>query len=158
MLSLIVSSFTAESIETKMKLRYSGRVRDKAASAGTSHLADVCHSDQPFRFSLTATALKGKLALGLFELQAHTPSAPQQQRWMCVRAQVYISQVWRPHFSPSGKYLQLADHFQNIFQHRILPQSKVSVFGGFLLLPMTSDMFLELSLINPFVCKGPKNT
>lgn len=31
MLSLIASSFTAESIETKMKLQYSGRVRDKAA-------------------------------------------------------------------------------------------------------------------------------
>lgn len=126
-----------------MKLHYSGRVRDKAASAGASHLADVCLTDQPFQFSLTATALKGKVALELFELQAQTPSAPQQQHWMCVTAQVCSSQVGRLHrgvpFSPPGKYPQLADNFQ----HLILPKSKADVLGGFLLEPTTSDMFLE---------------
>lgn len=122
----------------------------------------VTLTDQPFRFSLTGTGLKGKLALELFELQAQTPPAPQQQRWMCVTAQVCISQVgrlWRAvSFSPPGECLQLADNFQNIFQHLILPKSKADVFGGFLLVPMTSDLLLELSLYTFLAVKGQKTT
>lgn len=122
----------------------------------------VTLTDQPFQFSLTATALKGKLALVLFELQAQTPSAPQQQHWMCVTAQVCISQVWRLRrsvsFSPPGKYLQLVDNIQNILQHLILPKSKADVFGGFLFVPMTSGMLLELSLIHLLGCQGQKTT